>query len=148
MNNTLTTTPPCEQDRTVFRWTSAATGNDLVLNNVSNNAWNGLAVTGSDWNNLTSNKANDNTLSGINLTDSNRNTLFNNTANSNSQNGIALTNSSNNTLYQNTARYNHQDGILVNLSSNGNNLTENQVCGNLWNGIEVNGIELERPGQQ
>ena len=50
-----------------------------------------------------------------------------------------LTNSSNNTLYQNIARYNYQDGILVNLSSNGNNLTENKVCGNLWNGIAVNG---------
>ena len=78
-------------------------------------------------------------ISGINLTNSNWNTLFNNTANSNSQNGIVLTNSSNNTLYHNTARYNQQDGILVNLSSNGNNLTENKVCGNLWNGIEVNG---------
>ena len=44
-------------------------------------------------------------------------------------------------VFNNTARYNHQDGILLNQSSNGNNITENRVCGNLWNGIEVDGSD-------
>ncbi|MEI6293105.1 MAG: NosD domain-containing protein, partial [Methanomicrobiales archaeon] len=73
------------------------------------------------------------------LVNSGNNHLISNTANNNTQNGISLTNSSDNVLFNNTARFNHQDGILLNQSSNGNNITENSVCGNLWNGIEVDG---------
>ncbi|MCX6700534.1 MAG: right-handed parallel beta-helix repeat-containing protein, partial [Methanomicrobiales archaeon] len=120
-----------------------STGNDLVNNTVCDNGRNGILLNGSEHNNLMNNSAYNNALSGINLKNSNLNTLFNNTANNNLGNGISLTNSSNNIVLNNSAQFNHQNGIFLNQSSNGNNITENRVCGNWWNGIAISGSEWD-----